>query len=434
MDISIYKFLDLTDQEKEAILLRKGPVQNKKIKKAVKKVIKRVKQDGDQALFDLAFELDGVKLNSLKVSKKDFKNSSKLLDKDFKEVLDRLIDRLILHHQNQGQAEAWYQEEISGLITGERTLAIDSVCLYVPNSKGSFPSVTAMLAVPASLAGVKKIIICSPPSKDGKADPASLYIANKLGIKDYYLVGGAAAVAAVSFGTETIPKVDKIIGPGNLYFQAAKRQLAHLIDVGPAAGPSEAVIISDKSADIETLSRELLVEAEHGSDSTVLLLTTSKKSAQAVAQRVTSLIKDLPEPRKKFVEDVCKKPVIIYSNKLNDLINFSNRFAPEHLRIITKNNQRVYDKITNAGEVLVGPYSSISLGNYGAGVNAVLPTTGFAKTVSCLRVDDFLKTNSYLEVSKEAALALAQDVILLAEHEGFFAHGEAAKNLNDRTE
>lgn len=428
--MNIYKLSDLSKEERDLILSRKSAANNKKIKKAVKRVIKRVERDGDQALFDLAIELDGVRLNSLKVSKKDLKNSSKLIDKDLKEVLDRLIDRLIIHHKNQGQAGAWYQEEIAGLITGERTLPIEKVCLYVPNSKGSFPSVTAMLAVPAALAGVKEIIICSPPNKNGQADPASLYIANKLGIKDYYLVGGAAAVAAVSFGTETIPKVDKIIGPGNLYFQEAKRRLAHLIDVGPAAGPSEAVIIGDKTASIDTLARELMVEAEHGSDSTVLMLTTSKKTAEAVADKVDLLIKDLPEPRKKFVEDVFKKPVIIYA-KLNKLIDFSNQFAPEHLRIITKDNKAVYDKITNAGEVLIGPYSSISLGNYGAGVNAVLPTAGFAKTVSCLQVDDFLKTNSYLEVKKDAALELAGDVILLAEHEGFVAHADAVKNLNE---
>ena len=428
--MDVYKLSDLGKKERDSILLRKSSVSNKKIKKAVERVIKRVEKDGDQALFDLAIELDGVRLNSLKVSRKDLKNSSKSIDQDLKDVLDRLIDRLIIHHKNQGQSGAWYQEEIDGLITGERTLPIEKVCLYVPNSKGSFPSVTAMLAVPASLAGVKEIIICSPPNKDGQADPASLYSANKLGIKDFYLIGGAAAVAAVSFGTKTIPKVDKIIGPGNLYFQEAKRRLAHLIDVGPAAGPSEAVIIADKTARVDTLAHELLVEAEHGSDSTVLMLTTSKKTAEAVASKVGLLIKELPNPRKKFVKNVFKKPVIIYS-KLNKLIDFSNQFAPEHLRLITKDDQAVYSKIINAGEVLIGPYSSISLGNYGAGVNAVLPTAGFAKTASCLRVDDFLKTSSYLEVKKEAAKDLASDAVQLADLEGFVAHMEAAKNLSD---
>jgi histidinol dehydrogenase len=428
--VDVYKLSDLGKKERDSILLRKSSVSNKKIKKAVERVIKRVEKDGDQALFDLAIELDGVRLNSLKVSRKDLKNSSKSIDQDLKDVLDRLIDRLIIHHKNQGQSGAWYQEEIDGLITGERTLPIEKVCLYVPNSKGSFPSVTAMLAVPASLAGVKEIIICSPPNKDGQADPASLYSANKLGIKDFYLIGGAAAVAAVSFGTKTIPKVDKIIGPGNLYFQEAKRRLAHLIDVGPAAGPSEAVIIADKTARVDTLAHELLVEAEHGSDSTVLMLTTSKKTAEAVASKVGLLIKELPNPRKKFVKNVFKKPVIIYS-KLNKLIDFSNQFAPEHLRLITKDDQAVYSKIINAGEVLIGPYSSISLGNYGAGVNAVLPTAGFAKTASCLRVDDFLKTSSYLEVKKEAAKDLASDAVQLADLEGFVAHMEAAKNLSD---
>jgi histidinol dehydrogenase len=416
--------IDSLSAEERAEIMKRRPAPT--LSEEVARIIKEVKQDGDQALLRFMKEFDGADV-SLRVAEKDIEKAGDLLDPNVKKALQNLVKRIRVHHEGQEALGSW-QKESGGIVTGERTLPLDSVALYVPGGKGRFPSVMAMLAVPARMAGVSRIVVVSPPSSDG-VDPATLYLANELSINEVYAVGGAGAVAALALGTTSLPRVDKIIGPGSGYMNEAKRQLAYLIDPGALAGPSEAIVLADESSDPMTVAKELLVEAEHGPDSRVLLLTTSSSLARDVSRTVPFLIEQLPERRREFARSVFQQKSIFYHEDMEQIIEFSNSFAPEHLRLLTKDDQAVYEKIRNAGEVLLGAYSSIALGNYAVGVNAILPTASFARSTSCLGVLDFCKRNSYVKLDREAARSLVEDAVVLADYEGFPAHKKAAQDL-----
>jgi len=432
MNLKIVNINSLREKEQEKIFRRSSSEKSVEISKTVERIIKEVRLDGDQALLRHSRQFDCPGLDSITISKDEKEALIKSLDHQIKDALDNSLSRIRLHHQQQiengGQSE-WEVEIEPGVISGERRLPLDNITLYVPSGKGSFPSVAMMLAVPATLAGVKQITVCTPASEFGP-DPATLYVLQQLGIKDVYLIGGASAIAAVAFGTETVPKSSKIVGPGNRFVVEAKRQLAHLIDVGPQAGPSEAVIIADAEADPITVCKELLVEAEHGPDSTVLLLTDSQQLANQVSSKIGYFVDQLPELRKGFIKQVFQKESVIVFQDIQQAVDFSNRFAPEHLRMITEKDY--YDQITNAGEVIIGTGSSISLANYTVGVNAVLPTSGFARSVSCLGINDFSKRNSVIRVTASGARKMAKDASLLAGYEGFPAHKAAADDLSDQ--
>lgn len=422
--LQIKEIKNLKKEEEEEII-SPSALKSEERRVAVGQIIKDVRMRGDVALAEMAEQFDGWK-GDLRVSEQEITSAGEALPLSLREAIDRSIQRIEDHHQ--GSSAGDWQRETDGLITGERYLPIESVALYVPGGKGRFPSVAAMLAVPAKLAGVGRIVIVSPPSSSGP-DPASLYIADKMGIDEFYLLGGAGAIAALAYGTKTIPPVSKVVGPGGAYVQEAKNQLASILDTGPPAGPSEALIIADESADPVTLSKELLVEAEHGPDSKVLLISTDRESLQEVARILPGIAETLPAKRKEYVRSVLGRDSLLLADDIDEAILFANRFAPEHLRIYTKDDQGVYEKIENAGEVLLGPYTSIALGNYSAGANAVLPTARFARSVSCLGVLDFQKRNSYVRASRESARELAGDAAEIAEYEGFAAHARAARDL-----
>ena len=322
----------------------------------------------------------------------------------------------------------WFTNVDKGLMVGEKTTPIVDVCLYVPGGKGSFPSVLLMLGVPAKVAGVEKIVVVTPPNQKGEVDDAILTAAKIIGITEIYKMGGIQAVAAVAYGTETVPKCHKIIGPGNSYATAAKRVLAQQIDAGLPAGPSEVIILADEKADAEKVALDWMIEAEHGPDSSALLVTHSKELVDRVLPIIERQKEKISERRKSFIEAVENGyGGVILTDSLAESVAFVNDYAPEHMEVMCDKPFDVLPDIKNAGEILLGEYTPVTLCNFLLGPNAILPTGGFAKTYSSVSVFDFLKRSSIGYASKEGFERVRDYAYKMATVEGFDTHGLAVK-------
>ncbi|MBE7028031.1 MAG: histidinol dehydrogenase [Ruminococcaceae bacterium] len=397
----------------------------------VAKVISdEVRTDGDRAVLKYTEKFDGVRLSadSMKVSEIEIEEGYNRLDDNTKEAIKYAVKNIRDFHQKQMPEEMWFTNVDKGLMVGEKTTPIVDVCLYVPRGKGSFPSVLLMLGIPAVVAGVKKIVVVTPPNEQGTCDDALLAAAKIIGITEIYKVGGIQAVSAVAFGTETIPKCHKIIGPGNSYATAAKRVLANYIDTGLPAGPSECIILADEKADPHKVALDVMIEAEHGPDSASLLVTHSKELAQKVVPIVKEQLKKLSDKRRSFIEtNFSLYGGIILTDSLKESIDFVNEYAPEHMEVMTENPFAVLEDIKNAGEILLGDYTPVTLCNFVLGPNAILPTGGFAKTYSSVSVMDFLKRSSVGYATKEAFDHIKTHAYNFATAEGFETHALAVK-------
>ncbi len=401
------------------------------VAETVAEVVEAVREAGDAALLRYTERFDGVRLSAgeVAVTAGELEAAGGQLDADVRAAVETAVSGIRAHHDAQRPPADWMRETHPGVVTGERSLPIPSAGLYVPRGKGSFPSVMAMLTVPASIAGVEQIVVCTPPGPDGEVDAASLYAARLNGVETVLRVGGAQAIAALAYGTESVPKVEKIVGPGNQYVTYAKRLVYGVVDPGAPAGPSESIVLADGDADPRTAAIELLVEAEHGPDSAALLVTDSAALADAVAELLPALVDELPEPRREFCTTVLRRyGGIVAAADFDDAVAFCNEWAPEHLHVLAAEPFDVLGRIRNAGEVLLGPRASIAIGNYVAGVNAILPTGGFARSYSCVGVADFVKRSSYAYVSDRGAGPAAAAAATLADYEGFPAHARAARH------
>ncbi|MBX5451096.1 histidinol dehydrogenase [Thermogemmatispora sp.] len=426
-------FYELTtmDAAQRRRLLRRAELRIEEITERVRPIIEDVRLRGDAALLEYTTRFDGVVLSAerLRVSAEEIELAHRQLDSQVRAALEQAIRNVKAFHQRQLPHEQWYTEVMPGVMAGERVTPISSVGLYVPRGKGAFPSVMYMLAAPASIAGVPRIVVCTPPGPDGGIDAASLVAADLCGVHEIYRVGGAQAIAALAYGTETIPRVHKIMGPGSGYVAAAKRLLYGVVDVGLPAGPSEAILLADDSADPELVARDLLIEAEHGPDSSSLLVTPDRTLAEAVKQRLPAKIAALPEWRRAFCRAVLEEEKgtggIILTRDMDEAIAFVNEYAPEHLEVQVRDPFALLTQLRNAGEILIGPATPICLGNYCIGTNAILPTGGFAHTFSATSVHDFLKRTGVAYVTPAGYQALQGTARLLAEFEGFPAHAAA---------
>jgi len=429
MKINVYELERLSCGE-IAKLFKRSEIDIAELQKVVSPIIQAVQERGDAALVQYNEELDKVKMpiEQLKVSAAEFAQARQTLDPQVKEVIEASAKNIKKLHQAQLPVEMWFHQIEEGILAGEKITPVTSVGLYVPRGKGAFPSVMLMLCIPAVIAKVPKVVVCTPPTPQGGVDDASLFAAEVAGVKEVYKVGGAQAIAALAFGTATIPKVAKVLGPGSSYVSAAKRLLYGAVDVGTPAGPSEAIILSDETTDPQLAALDLLIEAEHGPDSTALLVTHARPVAEQVMQYLPDLVNDLPEVRKNFCQTVLANyGGIVLTPNLEASIQFVNDFAPEHLEVLVKEPLAVLSKIVNAGEILLGPYTPITLGNFSLGVNAILPTGGFAKTFSCVTVYDFLKRSSIGYVTPAGYHQLKDLARKFAEYEGFPAHANAIK-------
>ena len=425
----ILKWNDLPANRKN-FFLKRSESDISEVMDSVAEIINTVRHGGDQALLDYTLKFDKVNLSekNLRVSEKEFEEAEKNLPKAVKSALEYAITNIKRFHETQKPSSMNFDEIRPGLFAGEKSIPIESAGLYVPRGRGSFPSMLYMLAVPAAVAGVERICVITPPGEDGQVDPGCLYAAKLCGIDEVYRVGGAHGIAALAYGTKSIQAVHKITGPGSMYVTAAKRILYGTVDVGLPAGPSESVILADEDADPWKLALDLLVEAEHGSDSAAVLVTSSTGLAEKTANYIEELIANLTEPRRTFVSDVFKGyGAIFLVDSIEEGAELVNAFAPEHLQLKTNEPFSTLSLIKNAGEILLGENIPFSAANYVTGVNAVLPTGGNARTYSAVSVRDFIKYSSVVYADKNGYEDFKDHVITLSDYEGFVTHGNALK-------
>ncbi len=423
--------LSTMDTAQRARLLRRAEMQIDDLVERVRPIVEAVRDRGDDALIEFTGRFDRVQLDvdQLCVSRAEIEQAHSQLDSSVRAALEHAIHNIRTFHQRQLPHEQWFTQVAPGVIAGEKITPISSVGLYVPRGKGAFPSVMYMLATPASIAGVPRIVVCTPPGPQGEVDPASLVAADLCGVHEIYRVGGAQAIAALAYGTHSIARVHKITGPGSGYVAAAKRLLYGTVDVGLPAGPSEAITLADESASPELLARDLLIEAEHGPDSSSLLVTDSRSLAERVMALLPSKMAALPEWRQAFVRTVFEAPEgtggVVLAGSMREAIDFVNTYAPEHLEVQVREPFALLPELKNAGEILLGPRTPFSTANYSVGTNAVLPTGGFAHTFSCTTVYDFLKRTGIAYLAPEGYASLSETTRRLAEYEGFPAHANA---------
>jgi histidinol dehydrogenase len=393
--------------------------------KAVQDVLKDVKQRGDAALFDYTRRFDGIERRSLRVTREELDAACRSIEPELLKAIAQAKANIERFHQRQ-RRQSWFSMEDDGSILGQVIRPLDRIGVYVPGGRASYPSSVLMNVIPAQTAGVKEIVMVTPPDKTGSPSPLVLATAAELGIQEIYAVGGAQAIAALAFGTEMIRPVDKIVGPGNIYVALAKREVYGHVDIDMIAGPSEIAIVADGTADPDYVAADLLSQAEHDPMASSMLITVSKELAEQVQAAVMKQLERLP--RKAIaLASLRDHGAVCLVDTVEQAIAAVNRIAPEHLEILLPDPWQYLSSVHHAGAIFLGPYSPEPVGDYFAGPNHVLPTSGTARFASPLNVDDFLKKSSVIFYSKEALHGNGRAIIRFAEAEGLSAHAEAIR-------
>ncbi len=394
-------------------------------REAVLNILRDVKDKGDQALFSYTEKFDGVLLEALKVSDAERKNAYEAIDDETIQIINEAAANIRDYHERM-ITQSWMVTKEDGTILGQKVTPLDAVGVYVPGGLAAYPSSVLMNVIPAQVAGVKRIVMVSPVQKDGSLPAGVLVAATELGVEEIYKVGGAQAIGALAYGTETIEAVDKIVGPGNIYVALAKREVYGLVDIDSIAGPSEIVVLADDTARPNEVAADLLSQAEHDQLASSILVTASLNLAAAVAQEVQKQLETLP--RKVIAEASIQEYGAIYvTEELEEAIDVVNKLAPEHLEIMTDEPMTILGKIRHAGAIFLGRYSSEPVGDYFAGPNHVLPTNGTAKFSSPLSVDSFVKKSSIISYSEQALKANSSKIAAFARLEGLEAHARAVE-------
>ncbi|WP_332454167.1 histidinol dehydrogenase [Chryseobacterium aquaticum] len=404
-------------------LIKRPVFKREEISEIVQNIFDEVKKNGDQALFDFNKKFDAVDIENLSPSIDEVQNSENLISEDLKEAIQTAKENITKFHQSQ-KAEIQKIETTKGVICWRENRAIEKVGIYIPGGTAPLFSTVLMLAIPAQLAGCKEIILCTPPDKNGEINPAILYTAQLCGITKIFKTGGAQAVAAMTFGTESIPNVYKIFGPGNQFVVAAKELAQNYgVAIDMPAGPSEVLIIADENAVPEFCAADLLSQAEHGSDSQVIFISTDAKILEETMEETQKQLENLP--RNEFARQSLSNSHFILMKSLDEALEFSNLYAPEHLILAITDFEKYIPAIENAGSVFLGNYSCESAGDYASGTNHTLPTNGFAKNYSGVSLDSFVKKITFQNLSKEGIQNLGKTIEVMAEAEGLFAHKNA---------
>ncbi|MFQ5813755.1 MAG: histidinol dehydrogenase [Anaerolineae bacterium] len=432
--MKVRRLSQMTADEMAALKRRSG-LDIEGLVPSVKPIVEDVRARGDAALIEYTARFDGVRLSAaeLKVSEEEMKQAYEQVSP---ETLDafRQSARNVRRFQERSMPErTWLTEIVEGVLVGQRVTPIESVGLYVPGGKGDYPSVMLMLGICAQVAGVGKIVACTPPTAKGGVNSGTLVAADLAGVTEIYKAGGAQAIAAMAFGTETVPKVGKILGPGGPYVVAAKQLVAGVVDVGTVAGPSEAIILADGEADPWNVALDLLVQGEHGEDAASLLVTHSQELIKGVQDALPGLLAELPDERRQICETVLSQyGGAVLTESLAQSIEFVNDYAPEHLQLAVQNPLAVLARIRHAGTILLGQGTPFTFGDFSLGPTNVIPTGGFARVQSPVSVHDFLKHNSVCFVLNRAGFdALAEGSAAFAEYEGFPAHAMAVRRRNE---
>ena len=408
-------------------LLKRSPNHYGEFIDRVNDIINNVRSNGDAAIFDYTKRFDGADINAsnIRVTKEEIEDAYTLVDPELIDVIRKALVNIREYHEKQRQY-SWFDSKPNGTMLGQKVTPLATTGVYVPGGKAVYPSSVLMNVIPAKVAGVEKIVMVTPPGKDGKVNPNTLVAANEAGADEIYKVGGAQAIAALAFGTESIPKVDKIVGPGNIYVALAKKAVYGYVSIDSIAGPSEILVLADETANPRYVAADLLSQAEHDELASAILVTTSKELAEAVSVEVEQFIAELSrkEIMSKSIENY---GYILVAESMQDAIDAANDIASEHLEIMTKNPFEVMTKIKNAGAIFIGEYSSEPLGDYFAGPNHILPTNGTAKFFGPLSVDDFVKKSSIIYYSREALEPIHKDIIKFATSEQLTAHANSIK-------
>lgn len=422
------KIINLTNETKRDILsslLKRSPNNYAEFEKTVADILANVKENKDKAVFEYTKKFDGFDLCSqnIKVTQQEIDEAVESMDADFMAVMEKSAANIREYHEKQ-KRNSWFDAKEDGTILGQKVTPLEKVGIYVPGGKAAYPSSVLMNAIPAKVAGVDKIIMTTPCNKEGKVNPGTLAAAKVAGVDEIYKVGGAQAIAALAYGTESISKVDKITGPGNIFVALAKKSVYGHVSIDSIAGPSEILVIADETANPRYVAADLLSQAEHDELASAILITTSKELAEKVSKQIIDFVSQLE--RKAIMEKSLENyGYILVADSMDDAIEAANEIASEHLEILTKNPFEVMTKIRNAGAIFLGEYSSEPLGDYFAGPNHILPTNGTAKFFSPLSVDDFVKKSSIICYSKEALEKVHKDIELFAKKEGLTAHANS---------
>jgi len=422
--------LKLTGETKRNLLkdlLKRSPGNYREFEGRVNEIIGDVRENGDAAVFAYTKKFDKADINpsNVKVTEEEIARAYEAVDKKLVEVIRKAKVNIWDYHIKQKQY-SWFDSQAQGIILGQKVTPLQNAGVYVPGGKAVYPSSVLMNVLPAKAAGVERVIMCTPPMEDGKVYPSTLVAAKEAGVDEIYKAGGAQAIAAMAFGTESIPKTDKIVGPGNIYVALAKKAVFGYVSIDSIAGPSEILVLADETANPRYVAADLLSQAEHDEMASAILITTSETLAKQVSLEVDNFTAGLSR------KDIITKSLehygyILVADTLEDAIDAVNDIASEHLEIVTKNPFEVMTKIKNAGAIFMGEYSSEPLGDYFAGPNHVLPTNGTAKFFSPLSVDDFIKKSSIISYSREALEPVYKDIVQFAECEKLTAHANSIK-------
>ena len=416
------RIIKLNEQSRANILadlLKRDPNNYSAYEGTVQEIVDDVRARGDEALFEYTKKFDGAELSAdnIRVTQAEIQEALSQVDPNLLAVMKKSMKNIREYHEKQKQY-SWFDSKPNGTILGQKVTALSSVGVYVPGGKAAYPSSVLMNIIPAEVAGVEKIVMVTPPGKDGKVNPVTLIAAHLAGATEVYKVGGAQAIAALAFGTKSIPRVDKIVGPGNIFVALAKKAVYGHVSIDSIAGPSEILVLADETANPRYVAADLLSQAEHDELASAILVTTSMELAEKVSAEADAFVQNLSLENYGY---------ILVADSMEDAIETANAIASEHLEIVTKNPFEVMTKIQNAGAIFMGEYSSEPLGDYFAGPNHVLPTNGTAKFFSPLGVDDFIKKSSIIYYSREALEAVHTDIESFAEAEHLTAHANSIR-------
>lgn len=424
------RIVKLTDETKNNILenlLKRSPNSYGKFEAAVDEILSNVRANKDAALFKYTKDFDKADINAsnIVVTKEEIEEAYTKVDPKLVNVIRKALKNIKEYHEKQKQY-SWFDSKPDGTILGQKVTALSRVGVYVPGGKAAYPSSVLMNVIPAKVAGVEQIIMCTPPDHEGKVYPTTLVAANEAGVDVIYKAGGAQAIAAMAYGTESVPKVDKICGPGNIYVALAKKAVFGYVSIDSVAGPSEILVVADETANPRYVAADLLSQAEHDEMASAILITTSNELAQKVSDEIDGFLKELS--RSEIIsKSLDNYGYILLVDNINDAVDAANEIASEHLEIVTKDPFNTMTKIKNAGAIFLGEYSSEPLGDYFAGPNHVLPTNGTAKFFSALSVDDFIKKSSIISYSRNALEEIHNDIETFATAEHLTAHANSIK-------
>lgn len=424
MVIMLFKKLsDVSEAEMQKLLSRESGLSD--VAKTVSSVLSDVRTKGDEALREYTRKFDKIELADFEVSEEEFEKAISGLDPELLDHLKSAAANIQAFHEAQLPEAIWFMELRPGVVLGQKATPLESVGAYAPGGRASYPSTVLMTVIPAKVAGVEHVIVCTPPRADGSIHPLTLAAAKVAGADKVFKLGGVQAIGAMAYGTGSVPKVDKIVGPGNVFVTSAKMQVRDVTEIDFPAGPSEVLIIADDSADAVMVASDIIAQAEHDPNAVSILITTNTTLAEAVRREVH--IQAEQTARKSIVETSLENAAILVADTLEQCIGFSNKFAPEHLEIMVNESDFVLDGIKNAGSIFIGNYAPVPVGDYASGTNHVLPTAGYAKIYSGLNINHFIKYSSIQKISKSGLESLKETVIALAEEEGLKAHADAIR-------